>query len=116
MLDGIVPLADAIHLKSFPHGGTPSGHHSAPVPPSISGSTELESGCYQLTYIPRSGPTSLQGTLRVDRATPTRGSDGVIISGDLYVKPPGFGAATTGRGEPTGTSRQISIFPRKTYF
>jgi hypothetical protein len=55
---------------------------------------EFLDGCYVITHRPIGGRTLFEGTLRVDRAAPDAGPDGIIVSGDLYVRklvadPPG---------------------------
>ncbi|WP_405957275.1 hypothetical protein [Streptomyces phaeochromogenes] len=50
---------------------------------------DFRDGCYQVTIRPNMVAfRNTVGTLRVDRAAPAAGPDGVIISGDLYRQPP----------------------------
>ena len=45
---------------------------------------DFRDGCYALTIVPTGSTRPLRGTLRVDRAAPNSGADGLILSGDLY--------------------------------
>jgi hypothetical protein len=49
----------------------------------------LREGCYALRFQPVSSTSSFRGTLRVDRSAPDGGPDNLIVSGDLYLIPPG---------------------------
>jgi hypothetical protein len=51
----------------------------------------LREGCYAVTLQPVNGASSFGGTLRVDRSAPDGGTDNLIVSGDLYLIPPGGG-------------------------
>jgi len=73
--------------------------------------SELKGGCYRLTYRPRVGRWTFEGTLRVDRTTPDRGPDDVIISGDLYYKPLTNGSS----GSTPAPTTSIPIFRRELY-
>lgn len=44
-------------------------------------------GCWMLTLSPSNAARPFIGTLRVDRGAPAAGSDGLIVSGDLYRQP-----------------------------
>ena len=44
---------------------------------------KVPDGCWMLTVSPTNGP-ELVGTLRIDRAAPSGGTDNLIFSGDLY--------------------------------
>ncbi|MEU1372124.1 hypothetical protein ABZ442_00490 [Streptomyces triculaminicus] len=60
-----------------------------PIPPLLPCRLDFRDGCYQVTIRPSlASLQSTVGTLRVDRAAPSAGPDGVIVSGDLYRQPP----------------------------
>lgn len=109
------------------------------IPPLRSCSPDFRDGCYEVTI--RSAPGvfhSTVGTLRVDRAAPASGPDGVIVSGDLYHRPdpvlpplpvnpdaPTGGAGIRGASLAATASRtdlpfplllpRIPVFPRDRY-
>ncbi|CAL9339251.1 hypothetical protein [Streptomyces sp. Tu 3180] len=76
-----------------PGTGTPPPFPPPPdappaLPPSRPCAPDFRDGCYEVTI--RSDLSVLRatvGTLRVDRAAPASGPDGVIVSGDLYHRP-----------------------------
>ena len=45
---------------------------------------DFRDGCYVITHRPSGGRTVFEGTLRVDRAAPDAGPDGIIVSSDFY--------------------------------
>ncbi|GHG61882.1 hypothetical protein [Streptomyces griseocarneus] len=60
-----------------------------PFPSPLPCRLDFPDGCYQVTIRPDLASfQSTVGTLRVDRAAPSAGPDGVIVSGDLYRQPP----------------------------
>ncbi|KQV11924.1 hypothetical protein [Kitasatospora sp. Root107] len=92
---------------------------------------DFRDGCYTVTIRPNQpGAHPLVGTLRVDRAAPASGPDGLIISGDLYRQPsavvrpdplraaPGasVAAAVSRVGLPSSLLRPgIPVHPRSRY-
>ena len=80
-----VPLAAPIAVTSDgaaePSADDPSTAPGAALKPC---KLEFRDGCYVIAHRPSGGRTVFEGTLRVDRAAPDAGPDGIIVSGDLY--------------------------------
>ena len=58
-------------------------------------------GCYSMTIRRTGSLWSQVGTVRVDRAAPDAGPDGLIVSGDVYNRPPWWGEVIGPLGEAT---------------
>lgn len=69
----------------------------------------LREGCYALRFQPVSSASSLRGTLRVDRSAPDGGLDNLIVSGDLYLIPPGDEADRAASSTANGVRSQPSL-------
>ena len=85
-----VPLARQIEVRvEGDEPGAASGAATAPAASSLLRPCRLNfrDGCYALFYQPTGSAVSYEGTLRVDRAAPDGGPDGIIVSGDLYTRP-----------------------------
>ncbi|MFC9324302.1 hypothetical protein [Kitasatospora sp. NPDC057015] len=94
-----IPVASPIVVeKSGPGSPGGPGPQDGPVPtippvlpvPQVQRcDLDFRDGCYQVNITPsHSLFRNVVGTLRIDRAAPAAGADGVIVSGDLYRDPP----------------------------
>jgi hypothetical protein len=84
------------------------GPGRGPLPPIKVCNLDFRDGCYVLTYR-ASGLTSFEGTLRVDRAAPDGGPDNIIVSGDLYTKPPVLNPSPVAGDTPAGGDEPRSV-------
>jgi hypothetical protein len=82
-----VPLAKVLTIADSEAGP----QATAPAADATAAKQALREGCYALRFQPVSSTSSFRGTLRVDRSAPNGGPDNLIVSGDLYLIPPGDG-------------------------